>query len=134
MTETHLAATWIGVLAGMLTGAALGLSFHGEGWLGGYGSWRRRLLRLGHISLFGIALLNLAFAHTARMEGWSEAPPPGVGAASALWLAGAVLMPSVCALAAWRKPLRHLFALPVASLSGAAALTRSSVLRTGGAS
>ena len=132
MAEVHLAATWIGVLAGMLAGAALGLFFHGEGWLGGYGSWRRRLLRLGHVSLFGIALLNLAFALPARAGGWAAAPPPGSGAASALWVAGAVLMPTVCALAAWRKPLRHLFVLPVGSLVGAATLTLLAVLRTGG--
>ena len=36
--------------------------FHGEDWLGGYGSWRRRMLRLGHISMIGTGLLNLAFA------------------------------------------------------------------------
>jgi hypothetical protein len=29
-------------------------------------------------------------------------------------------MPAVCYLAAWRKALRHLFVVPVASLTGAA--------------
>jgi hypothetical protein len=36
-----------------------------------------------------------------------------------LLVAGAVLMPLVCYLAAWKKPLRHLFPLPVLSLLGA---------------
>ena len=36
----------------------------------------------------------------------------GVG----LLVSGAVLMPTVCFLAAWRKPFRHLFALPVSCL------------------
>jgi hypothetical protein len=137
MTGLHLAAAWTGILAGMLTGAALGLFFHREEWLGGYGTWRRRLLRLGHISLFGLALVNLAFAGTAYLGGWSAAGtgiPAAAAAASPLLLAGAVLMPSVCALAAWRKPLRHLFFLPVGSLVGAAALTLLAVLREGGAS
>lgn len=135
MTGLHLAAAWAGILAGMLAGAALGLSFHREEWLGGYGSWSRRLLRLGHVSLFGIAFLNLAFAGTADLLGWpagGSGAPAAAAAASPLLLAGAVLMPAVCALAAWRKPLRHLFALPVASLAAAAALALLAVLRTGG--
>ena len=117
MITLNLWAAWIGILAGMVSGAAFGIFFHDESWLGGYDSWPRRLLRLGHISFFGVAFLNLAFAVTLRLTG--EAP----GALTASWLliAGAVLMPTVCALAAWRKPLRHLFFLPVLSLIGAAA-------------
>ena len=49
MITFNLWAAWIGIIAGMLSGAALGLFFHEESWLGGYGSWPRRLLRLGHI-------------------------------------------------------------------------------------
>jgi hypothetical protein len=101
----------------MLSGTVFGLFFHQETWLGGYNSWPRRLLRLGHISFFGIALLNLAFAVTLRLTG----DVPGHRVASHLLVAGAVLMPTVCALAAWKKPLRHLFFLPVLSLVGAAA-------------
>jgi hypothetical protein len=106
----------------MASGAALGLFFHRDDWLGGYGSWRRRLLRLGHVSLFGLAFLNLAFVLTADRMGWAPAGPRGIPAASALLVAGAVLMPAVCGLAAWRRPLRHLFALPVACLASAAGI------------
>lgn len=117
MITLNLWAAWIGILAGMVSGAAFGLFFHDESWLGGYNSWPRRLLRLGHISFFGVAFLNLAFAVTLRLTGEVS----GARAASYLLVAGAVLMPTVCALAAWRKPLRHLFFLPVLSLIGAAA-------------
>src|SRR5689334_20861059 len=99
MVDINLAAAWVGIALGMVGGAVLGLSFHEEGWLGGYGSWRRRLLRLGHISLFGLAFVNVAYAMTASRMGWKP------GAASALFVAGAALMPLVCGLAAWRKPL-----------------------------
>lgn len=119
MTNLNLAAAWLGILFGMATGALLGLRFHREDWLGGYSSWPRRLLRLGHVSLFGIAFLNLAFVLTADRMGWTPAVPAGAGTASALLVAGAVLMPLVCGLAAWRKPLRLLFALPVGCLVGA---------------
>lgn len=127
MTDLNLVAAWAGILLGMLGGAILGLSFHEEGWLGGYGSWRRRLLRLGHISLFGLAGVNLACSMTAARMGWKP------GAASALFVAGAALMPLVCGLAAWRKPLRHLFFLPVATLVAGASLTIAALVRNGGA-
>lgn len=122
LADRNLAAAWIGILLGMAGGASLGLFFHGDDWLGGYGSWRRRLLRLGHVSLFGLAFVNLAFVLTADRMGWKAGAPPGIEAASALLLAGAALMPGVCGLAAWRRPLRLLFVLPVACLAGAAGL------------
>ena len=115
MVALNLWAAWIGILAGMVSGATFGLFFHEESWLGGYNSWPRRLLRLGHISFFGLAFLNFAFALTLKLGGEVR----GDRAASWLLIAGAVLMPTVCALAAWKKPLRHLFFLPVLSLMGA---------------
>ena len=44
-------AGWILILTAFLTGAGLGLSFHREDFWGGYASFRRRLVRLGHIAL-----------------------------------------------------------------------------------
>lgn len=116
MMQVSLWAGWIGILLGMASGAVLGLGFHDEHWLGGYASWPRRLLRLGHISFFGIAFLNLGLAGTLALTGRDGA----LATTSMLMAAGAVLMPTVCFLAAWRKPLRHLFALPVLCLIGAA--------------
>ena len=115
MVAVNLWAAWIGILAGMVSGAAMGMFFQEEEWLGGYDSWARRLLRLGHISFFGLAFLNLAFALTLKLTGEVR----GERAASWLLIAGAALMPTVCALAAWKKPMRHLFFLPVGSLMGA---------------
>ena len=64
METLNLWAAWIGILLGMLSGAAQGLFFHRADWLDGYGSWRRRLTRLGHTSFFGLAFVNLAFFFT----------------------------------------------------------------------
>ncbi|OGA46379.1 MAG: hypothetical protein A3G24_02560 [Betaproteobacteria bacterium RIFCSPLOWO2_12_FULL_62_13] len=116
MTDINLWAAWIGILLGLASGTIQGLFFDREDWLGGYGSWPRRLMRLGHISFFGIAFLNLAYANTV----WLLGPASHVPLASMLLVAGAMLMPLVCYLAAWKKPLRHLFALPVLSVLGAA--------------
>lgn len=125
LNHLNLWAAWIGILLGMLSGALIGLFFHRDDWLGGYGAWRRRLLRLGHISFFGIALLNLAFANTVSVAG---AQTPVLAAWSLV--AGAVLMPTICFLAAWRRGFRHLFFLPVLSLiSGAVGLLAGGVLQ-----
>jgi hypothetical protein len=108
----NFAVGWIAILAGLLAGAGIGMFFHNESWLGGYGSWRRRMLRLTHISMVGTGLLNLAFALSVaalRLD-----PGPRIG--SVLFLVGAATMPSVCAASAWRPAVRHLFFIPVVSL------------------
>jgi len=113
----NLYAAWIGFLLGCVAGAVTGLFFHGADWLGGYDSWPRRLVRLGHISFFGIGLLNLSFALTARAVGAES----GLSAASALFLLGAVTMPLVCYLSAWRMAFRHLFFIPALSVTAGVA-------------
>jgi hypothetical protein len=110
----NLMAGWLGMLAGVLSGAILGLFFHREDWMGGYGSYRRRLARLGHIAFFGLGFLNLIFAATA-----AQLPLNGRLLSTASWtlILGAVTMPLCCFLSAWRKPLRHLFPIPVLSIT-----------------
>lgn len=116
----NLFAGWCGFVAGAVSGAVLGLFFSRPEFLGGYDSWRRRLLRLGHIACFGMGILNILFALSLRavpvapgIEAW------GCGA----WLIALVTMPLCCALAAWRQPLRHLFPIPVvATLVGIGAV------------
>ncbi len=119
----NLMAAWIGFLAGVISGIVPGLLFHGEQWMGGYGSWPRRLTRLGHISFFGIGFLNLAFALTVRSLGQES----GLALASWLFITGAVSMPMLCYLSAWKKPFRHLFFIPVVSLGGAIAITLTKI-------
>lgn len=111
---------WIWFVLGMVTGAALGLGFARPGFLGGYGSWERRLLRLGHISFFGLGLINILFAYALPRVAL-DAPWPAV----ASWglIVGGVTMPLCCALAAWRKPMRNLFPIPVVALLVGASIT-----------
>lgn len=106
----NLAAGWCAFVAGAASGAALGLFFSRPDFLGGYDSWRRRLLRLGHIACFGMGMLNVLYALSVRA--W---PIPAVHEtwASTAWLVALVSMPLCCLLAAWRQPMRHLFPLPV---------------------
>ena len=109
----NLYAAWIGLLLGVLSGIISGLFFHDESWLGGYATWPRRLIRLGHISLFGLGFINLAFFLTAQVLEIKS----GLTASALLLLIGAATMPTVCYLAAFRKPFRQLFFVPVLSVS-----------------
>jgi hypothetical protein len=101
---------WIAMLSGAISGAALGLFFHRDAWAGGYSAFRRRMLRLGHISFFGIGFLNLLFGLTLTAI---SLPPTHAGIASAGFVIAVITMPACCFLAAWKKPLRHLFPIPV---------------------
>jgi hypothetical protein len=105
-------AAWVGILLGFISGAVLGLFFYQEEWMGGYFSWRRRMARLGHISFFGIAIINLAFAMSQSVFGIEIATP----LPSYLFIAGAVTMPLVCFLSSYKMIFRHLFFIPVLSL------------------
>jgi hypothetical protein len=116
MARIHLIFGWAWVLAGLFAGTLEGLFFHRDDWLEGYAGWSRRLARLGHVALVGTGLLNLAFALTVAAL---ALPPAPLAWTSALLLGGAVAMPAVCFLAAWRRPFRHLFALPVVLLLAA---------------
>lgn len=125
----NLLAGWISLLLGFASGAVPGLYFWREEWLGGYGSWRRRMVRLAHIAFFGLGFINLFFALTVEQFGLSTAFGP-LHSASWLLLTGNAAMPAVCYLSAWRLPFRHLFFIPVLSLlAGVGLLVRALVLR-----
>jgi hypothetical protein len=73
------------------------------------------MVRLGHIAFFGTGLLCVAMAGTLSRH--------AIGAAwmeQATWLliAGAIGMPLVCGLCAWKKSLVPVFAAPVLCLGG----------------
>lgn len=113
MADYCIFFAWGWFAAGLLSGAGLGMGFARERFLGGYDAWPRRLARLGHIAFFGTGALCLAMGLTAHALGMD---PDAMRWAGRLTIAGAVAMPLVCFLSAWRKPLRHLFILPVFGL------------------
>jgi hypothetical protein len=106
----HVVVGWSAMLLGALTGAFIGLYFHRDDWAGGYDSFRRRMLRLCHIALFGLGILNLLFGLTVEI---TTLPENGIIIASTGFILAVVTMPLCCLLAAWRKPFRHLFPIPV---------------------
>ena len=122
MESINLYFAWAWMLTGMIAGAVTGLFFHQREWLGGFDSWRRRMVRLAHISFLGTGLLNLSFALSAPVMTPDADHNVFMNVVSVLFIIGAATMPTVCLLAAWRKPFRHLFFIPASSLIGAAAL------------
>ncbi len=117
--QINLLAAWMGILLGLISGLAMGLCFHRENWLGGYGSFKRRLYRLGHISLFGLGAINLFFYLTAQgLSGNSM-----LSLASSMFIIGAITMPVCCLIMAHFPNTRMLFGLPVLSLITGGALT-----------
>ena len=125
MSHFFLIMAWTGILLGLVAGAGLGLFFHNEQWLGGYGSWRRRMMRLGHISFFGLAFINFGLAFSAPVLApgglWPGLPW--------LFLTGTAAMPALCFLSAWRKPFRHLFFIPVLCFIAGTSIFLVEVLR-----
>ena len=122
--QINLLLAWLWILLGFLSGMVLGMFFHREGWLGGYGSLKRRLYRLAHISFFGLGAVNLAFyltVHTLALSG------SGLELASWAFVVGALSMPVCCALMAHFPRCHLLFSVPVASLLFAGTLTLSNL-------
>jgi hypothetical protein len=83
------------------------------------------MLRLGHISFFGLGGVNLMFFFTVQAMGMGG---PLVNWASAALIIGGVAMPACCALMAWKIRLQFLFGIPVISLLAGAVLTLAQLL------
>jgi len=122
----NLILAWLWILLGFVAGMALGLFFHGENWLGGYGSFKRRMYRLGHISFFGLGVVNLLFCLTAQT--FSLAGPFTV-VASWAFIVGAISMPVCCVVMAHFPKAHLIFAVPVISLIAGGVLTFMEVIK-----
>jgi len=115
----NLFLAWFWILLGFITGMVLGLFFHRENWLGGYGSFQRRMYRLGHISFFGLGAVNLLFWLTAQKIFPAE---PLAAIASWAFILGAVTMPLCCLVMAHFPKAHLIFAVPVLCLLAGGAL------------
>lgn len=124
--QFNLGLAWLWILLGFLSGMVLGMFFHHENWLGGYGSLRRRMYRLGHISFFGLGAVNLFFWITMKLS-------PAAGAlanfASGAFILGAITMPLCCLVMAHFPKLHLIFAVPVVSLITGGLLTLFEVVK-----
>jgi len=119
-SNPNLILAWLWLFLGFVTGMVLGLFFHHEHWLGGYGSFKRRMYRLSHISFFGLGVVNLLYWLTAQNFSLTG---PYASVASWAFIIGAITMPLCCVLMAHFPKARLSFAVPVVSLITGGALT-----------
>jgi hypothetical protein len=112
-SNPNLILAWLWILLGFVSGMVLGMFFHGENWLGGYGSFKRRMYRLGHISFFGLGAVNLLFCLTVQNFVLAG---PLVHFASLAFIVGAIAMPLCCVVMAHFPKAHMIFAVPVVSL------------------
>lgn len=108
--ELNILVGWVAMLSGVISGAAIGLFFHIDTWAGGYASFRRRMLRLAHISFFGLGFINLMYGLTLLAI---PLPRPLSTVGSLGLIVGVITMPLCCYLTAWKTGFRHLFPVPV---------------------
>ena len=124
--EINLLVAWLWIFAGFVSGALMGLRFQDPNWFGGYASHPRRMYRLGHISFFGLGMMNFLFYLTA--EKFGGITTQGI-VASAGFILGAITMPICCAVMARKPKLQFLFSIPVTALLAGAGLTILELLR-----
>jgi len=105
-------AGWALILSAFVTGAVIGLYFHRPDFLGGYTSFRRRIIRLGHIAQAALGMMNVVYG----LSPWPAASSWEASAASVGFIIGGISMPAVCFLTGWKEPFRHLFFVPVTAL------------------
>ncbi len=125
-SNPNLILAWLWILLGFTSGMVLGMFFHGENWLGGYASFKRRMYRLGHISFFGLGAVNLLFCLT--VQNFSLAGPL-IHFASLAFIIGAIAMPVCCVVMAHFPKAHLIFAVPVVSLITGAVLTLLEVIK-----
>ena len=117
----HFAA--LGIPVGLMAGMGLSLVAQHDGGWGGYGSFRRRAARLGHVAAVMLPLMAGFYALVLQDFGND---PTWAGWGAWLWIAGGATLSLTLFGAAWRRALRWLLPIPAtAVVAGAICLAVS---------
>ena len=119
-------AGWTAILMGVVLGLYMGIRFQSDDWLGGYNALPRRMVRLAHIALVALGMLNILAANTL-----SRSPLTSAVVLTASWtlIAGALTMPACCLWIAAGSRRFGLFAVPVVCLVAGLILTIGGLAR-----
>ncbi len=128
LQEMLLHYALLGLPVGLLTGMGLSLIARSDDAWGGYGSFRRRAARLGHVALVMVPMLGgfyaLAIDALDVHLTWSAW-------GSGLWIAAGITLPLALFVAAWKRHLVWLLPLPATAMTaGAVCFALSLVLET----
>jgi hypothetical protein len=117
---------WACILASVAMGLWMGIRFQQENWLGGYGTLSRRMVRLAHIALAALGILNIEFGRSAGELALSAGAMRGVSIA---FMVAAISMPACCLLIAAKVRRFEIFAIPVVSLAAGVLFTIGGLVR-----
>ena len=117
---------WFLILAEVLMGSYMGIKFQREDWLGGYFSLPRRMVRLAHVALVALGMLNILFARS--LESLKLSPTLETVASWTLMVA-AFLMPASCICISLGSRRFEMFAAPILCLVTALILTIGGLLQ-----
>lgn len=125
------AIAWTSLLLGAASGLVIGLwSFGGPvpepDWVGGYTDLPRRLLRLGHIALFALGMINFMLTRQLAGSGLSEGTNRLALVAMNL---GNVGIPVLLFAAVVRPEVKYLLALPALAVALALAIAARAAWR-----
>lgn len=124
----HAELSRVIALTSLLLGAASGLviglwAFGGPlpepSWVGGYSELPRRLMRLGHIALFALGMINLMLARQLAGAGLTEG---STRLALASMNIGNILMPTLLFAAVAWPGVKYLLAVPALAVTLALAI------------
>jgi hypothetical protein len=104
---------WASVLGALIMGVYMGVKFQREDWLGGYGTLPRRMVRLAHVALAALGILNIEVGHTLRQI---ALPAVLARSASSAFIASAISMPACCLWIASGRRHFSFFVLPAGCL------------------
>ncbi len=107
----------LGVPVGLLTGMGLSLIARSEKAWGGYGSFRRRAARLGHVALVMVPMLAGFYALAL---GAMDVNAAWTAWATWLWIGAGISLPIALFVAAWKRPLVWLLPLPATAMTAGA--------------
>ena len=117
--EQLTAFALLGLPAGLLGGMLLGLVAAKREALGGYGSLRRRALRLGHVATIMLPLIAGFYSLAGATWGVNEQVLRWAGP---LWIGGACSLVLVLFTTALKPRARYLLPVPASALCAAAVL------------
>src|SRR5215469_12346097 len=88
---------WTCILASVAMGLWMGIRFQHDNWLGGYGALPRRMVRLAHVALAALGIVNIEFG---RSVGELALPTRLIHGISFAFIVASVSMPACCLLIA----------------------------------
>ena len=119
MSQINITFGWSWMLVGVVIGMLIGLRAESSEWAEGYGSLKRRALRLGHISALALPLINILYGLMLNTALLGETMKTLGGS---LMILSAVLMPVVCIGTAYCNHVKYLFPIPASSAGVAIAI------------